>query len=164
EEWLESRDAQKERGLDAAAASRGVLGVSYGELGAAVARTWQLPDSIRSVMVGTAQTPEVAGEDDSRMQTFAIFANELAGIAEGASDPSDPEPLRRLLDRYRIDVNISERYAVALLKAGYDKLAEAADVFEINVAKSEYCQRLLDWFGVASTTFARRSSANAASA
>ena len=152
EEWEEINALREERDMPASAASRGVLGVSYGELGAAVARTWQMPDPILAVIRGTPQTGDAADEDDARMQHFALFANQLCGVADDAINARDPGALDSLLYAYRAHLRISPRYALALLRAGFKKLTEAADVFEIDVKRSAYCQRLLAWLDAAERT------------
>ncbi|MEO1034780.1 MAG: HDOD domain-containing protein [Pseudomonadota bacterium] len=152
EEYVEICELRERQGLDAAAASRGVLGVSYGELGAAVARTWQMPDAILAVIVGAPQSADVAEADDSRMQHFAVFANKLCSVTDGWADADDPLALNPLLHAYREHAKISERYALALLRAGYQKLVEAADVFEISVGESDYCKALLAWLDRAGRT------------
>ena len=164
EEWQEIQELREERGLGAAAASRGVLGVSFGELGSAVARTWQMPDALLAVIRGTPQTDDAQDEDDSRMQHFALFANQLTGVADDGTDPCDPSSLDFLLSAYRTHLRVSPRYALALLRAGYQKLVEAADVFEINPRSSAYCQRLLEWLDTAERTQAELAAAEAGDA
>ena len=152
EEWQEINVLRDERNLAVSAASRGVLGVSFGELGAAVARTWQMPDALLATILGQPQTDTAVDDDDSRMQHFALFANQLCGVADDAISALDPDALDSLLYAYRAHVRVSPRYALALLRAGYQKLAEAADVFEINVKTSDYCQRLIAWLAEAEQT------------
>ena len=60
---------RQEKGLDKSAASRGVLGVSYSELGAAVAKIWNLPDTIVGAIKGIGPgVVEVPGNDAEKLR------------------------------------------------------------------------------------------------
>ena len=65
EEFDGINDLQRSKDFDKSAAARGVLGVSYSDLGAAVAKAWNLPrsiiESIRGIPPGPLAEPECEG-------------------------------------------------------------------------------------------------------
>ncbi len=162
EEWQEINEARSANGLTRDAATRGVLGVSYGELGAAVARTWQMPDAILATISGIPQNTDAAPADDVRMQHFAIFANRLCGVGDGSYDPDDPACLDGLLSDYRAQAKMSSKFARALLRAGYSKLEESAAIFEVDVKRSVLCQQIVSWLNRADAAHAEPADAMSA--
>jgi serine/threonine protein kinase len=132
--------------LGKSAAARGVLGVSYAELGAAVAKTWNLPGSIieaiRGVPRGTVQKPGTTAE---HLRDIAVFANELCDLFD-RHETGDIDPaMRELLARFAASIAIEPEYCLKLVGAGLEKLKQFAPIFEINFATSSYCQSVQRW-------------------
>lgn len=142
----EMRTAQH---LSKTAASRSVLGVSYSELGAAVARSWNLPESIiaaiRGLPPGPVQTP--ANNDDAA-RDVAVFANELCDLFLSRSPEELKSEVHCLLKQYELSVGVDRDYCVQLVAGGFQKLLEFAPMFEISVEKSAFCQAVRSWLEV----------------
>lgn len=137
------REAER---LDKSAASRGVLGVSYADLGSAVAKSWGLPPSIVSVIQGLPPGPvRPAFGDDERMRDICVFANELCDLFHGQPVDGIRPRLLSLLDNYTPSIDLGEDYTVKLLAAGYEKLRAFAPVFEVNVSRSGYFGAVGTW-------------------
>ena len=87
DEYEDIVELQHREDLDKAAASRGILGVAYSEVGAAVAKTWNLPHSIteaiRGVPPGALSRPAT---DEEQMRDLAVFANELCDLFRHQSE------------------------------------------------------------------------------
>jgi len=132
--------------LDKAAAARGVLGVDYSELGAAVAKSWNLPGSIMDSIRGMPPGPVLEPENPSeRFRDIAVLANELADLFQFL-DTNDVEPaMEEVLMRFAPSVSLDLGYCVKLMAAGFDKLKQYAPIFEINVASSDYCSAVQMW-------------------
>lgn len=146
EEFEDISELRRGKNLDKAAAARGVLGVSYADLGAAVAKVWNLPgsitDAIRGVPPGPLVTP--ACEAD-RLRDFAVFANELCDLFLSCSSEQIQEQLLELLARFDASVSLRPDYCTRLIGAGFEKLKQYAPIFEINVASSRYCSSVQCW-------------------
>ena len=136
-------ELQQDKQMGKGAAARGVLGVDYAELGAAVAKTWNLPqsitDAIRGVPPGPIRLP--AGEDE-QLRNLAVFANELCDLIVG--DEGDAA-LQAHLDRFAPSVELDAEYLAKLIDAAFDKLKQYAPIFEISVASSNYCNAVQAW-------------------
>jgi len=143
------RALQEEKGLDKNAAARGVLGVSYAELGAAVAGVWNLPtpvvNAIRGMPPGAVRAPADA---EARERDIAVFANELCDcLAQPQAEAVDVE-IERLLERFAPSIQLDRDYAERLLVAAFDKLNTYAPIFEISTADSRFCRRVRAWLAL----------------
>ncbi len=146
DEYADIKALQEDKGLGKMAASRGVLGVSYAELGAAVAKTWNLPrsivDSVRGLPPGAVGKPK---DESAALRDIAVFANDLCELFQSrSSDEMRPEMLF-LLKQFEASIPLETEYCVKLVGAGYQKLKEYAPIFEINVESSDYCRAVHNW-------------------
>ncbi len=142
-EFEEINALRQNKGLDKAAASRGVLGVSYGELGAAVAKVWNLPETIVAAIKGVPPGIVAAPNNESeRLRGYAVFSNELCDLLHHYPTDSVQDALPALLTRFKAVVKLDEEYTDKLISAGYEKLKQFAPVFEIDVQSSDYCRSI----------------------
>lgn len=134
----------KQVGKDAAA--RGVLGVDFAELGAAVAKTWKLPHSITGAIRGVPPGPIglPAGEDE-QLRNLAVFANTLCELIVGTDRETADAAIQAHLERFAPSVELDTEYLAKLIDAAFDKLKQYAPIFEISVASSAYCKAVQGW-------------------
>jgi serine/threonine protein kinase len=146
EEYEDINETQRKKGIDKAAAARGVLGVSYSELGAAVAKAWNLPrpiiESIRGVPPGPLAPPE---SETEKLRDFSVFANELCDLFQRCEPDEVQSAMRELLVRYEPSFALEPDYCEKLVTACFEKLKQFAPIFEINVASSRYCRPVQSW-------------------
>lgn len=146
EDYADISELQRSKGVDKAAAARGVLGVSYADLGAAVAKTWNLPrpiiESIRGVAPGPLAKPE---SEDERLRDFAVFANELCDLFQHCDQDEVHDAMLELLARFQPSFTLKPTYCEQLINACFEKLKQFAPIFEINVASSSFCQPVQSW-------------------
>lgn len=132
--------------LGKVAASRGVLGVSYAELGAAVAQTWNFPssivDAIRGIPTGSVVEP---ADETEKLRDIAVFANELCDLFLHCEPHAIEGAMNALLIKFEASVEMDPKYCQRLVNAGFEKLKQHAPIFEINVASSNYCQSVQSW-------------------
>ncbi len=146
DEFDDINELQRSKDLNKFAAARGVLGVGYPELGAAIAQTWNLPrsitDSIRGLPPGPIHKPADEGE---QLRDIAVFANELCDLFQN-HELDDVEPaMQALLARFSSSVELKPEYCAKLINAGFEKLKQFAPTFEIDIASSNYCQLVQSW-------------------
>ncbi|UCH47785.1 MAG: HDOD domain-containing protein [Betaproteobacteria bacterium] len=138
------------KGLDKAAASRGVLGVSYCELGVAVAQVWNLPETIVAAIKGVG--PGVVEEptnDAEKLRGYAVFANELCDLFQNHPTSDVAEAMSALTKRFAAVVTLDDEYTFKLLNAAYEKLNEFSRIFEIDMRASNYCRSIEQWLNYA---------------
>lgn len=146
DDYADVMELRKDQGLDKSAASRGVLGVSFQELGAAVANTWHLPaaivDAIRGLPPGPVTSP---GNDADRLRDIAVFSNELSDLFLQYKTDDLPAAFDNLLARFSPSVQLEHNYCIQLVQAAIEKMKQYAPIFEINFATSRYCQSVQAW-------------------
>ncbi|MDH3417732.1 MAG: HDOD domain-containing protein, partial [Gammaproteobacteria bacterium] len=146
EEFEDINELQRTKDLDKPAAARGVLGVSYSDLGAAVAKAWNLPhpiiESIRGVPPGPLAPPEC---ETDRLRDFAVFANELCDLFQRCEPDEIQGAMHQLLTRFEPSFSLEQEYCEKLISAGFEKLKQYAPIFEIDVLSSSYCQPVQSW-------------------
>lgn len=149
DEYEDIVELQSGEGLDKSAAARGVLGVGYAEIGAAVAKTWNLPrpiiEAIRGVPPGALAMPQ---SDAERMRDIAVFANELCDLFQRYEDNEIEFAVHDLLARFKPSVSLEFSFCQKLIAAVFEKLKQFAPIFEINVATNNYCQAVQSWVEV----------------
>ena len=140
---------QERENLDKAAAARGVLGVGYSEVGAAVAKSWNLPNSIieaiRGVPPGALAQPVT---DEEKLRDLAVFSNELCDLFQHHERDDIDEALLKLLVRFTPSVILDPAFCRKLVTAVFEKLKQFAPIFEINVATNNYCRGVQAWVDV----------------
>ena len=139
-------ELQRSKGLNKIAAARGVLGVGYAELGAAIAKSWNLPSSIIDSIRGLPPGPiQKAVDEREQLRDIAVFANELCDLFQN-HELDDVEPaMQALLAQFSSSVALEPEYCAKLVNSGFEKLKQFAPVFEINIASSSYCQSVQSW-------------------
>jgi serine/threonine protein kinase len=153
EEFDSIIDLQRSKGLDRAAAARGVLGVSYSDLGAAVAKTWNLPRSIIESIRGIPPGPLAAPDGDpERLRDIAVFSNELCDLFQRYERDEIQHAMLELLTHFKPSVSLQPHYCQRLINAGFEKLKEYAPIFEINVSSSRYCRSVQSWLDAQTET------------
>ena len=146
DEFEDIVDLQRRKGLDKAAAARGVLGVGYAEIGAAVAKTWNLPGSIIDAIRGVP--PGVLGEpasDNEKIRDIAVFANELCDLFQNHACDEIDGALSDLLARFNKSVKLEQVFCPKLIGAVIEKMKRFAPIFEINIATNNYCRAVNGW-------------------
>ena len=146
DEFEDITDLQLREGLDKSAAARGVLGVGYAEVGAAVAKTWNLPrsiiEAIRGVPPGALAIPQ---SGDEKIRDMAVFANELCDLFEHNKCEEIDQALDELLTRFEQSIQLEAAFCQKLIASVFEKLKQYAPVFEINVATNAYCRAVHAW-------------------
>ena len=132
--------------LDKTAASRGVLGVSYADLGAAVAKNWNLPagivHSIRGLPPGALVAPE---NDRERLRDFSVFATELCDLVQDQDAEDVERAMRELLGRFENSISLDPEMCERVVAAVFEKLVQFAPIFEIDVRSNGFCRAVQAW-------------------
>ncbi len=97
-----------------------VLGMTFSDIGIAIAKQWNFPNTITSGMLKIdPSSPGDLKENDVKLRCIANFANEATGIL-GSGQGLDEEKTKDLLKRYR--------NALAVTSKQFDHMAKGAKV------------------------------------
>ncbi len=135
--------AMSERGLSESVAARGVLGISYAELGAAVGDTWGFPpELVRCIRGIEADADGGARAEDDPLRDRAVYANALAALADEAGPGAGLAALDTLQRSFAERIPFATGDALTLLEHARVKLVEFAGALGIDLASNRLLERL----------------------
>jgi HD-like signal output (HDOD) protein len=143
DESLEVARRMQQSDIGEEAASKAVLGASYSEIGAAVARSWNLPPGIIAAMRPLEDelpaTPENAQE---RLRLVAALAEAVSDAACAGSGAQRDRLLAAIARRFNAAIPVEEKNLVATAKESVQQLLDDAAHLLGDSRKSRFCQSL----------------------
>lgn len=137
-----------EQGESEAQAAIKVLGISYSDLGTAVARSWNFPPRLLAGMRKLPAGKVGAAVGDMDYLTVTInLANELCEIASSSTPQTKHESLVRLSKRYEGATRVSERELSAAIDVGVSELGQRSVMMGVGIGKSPLLNRVRKWCG-----------------
>ena len=102
-----------------AAASKSVLGISFEELGIAVAEKWNFPDKIVNSMkrLSGKELQGRKGKNNNALQGLSNFSNELCYIINDTEEIKREASLSALLKNYKKHISLSEKQLSGVIDA-----------------------------------------------
>jgi HD-like signal output (HDOD) protein len=137
-----------EQGESEAQAAIKVLGISYSDLGTAVARSWNFPPRLLAGMrkLPAGKVGAAVGDMDYLMVTINL-ANELCEIASSSTPQTKHESLVKLSKRYEGATRVSERELSAAIDVGVNELGQRSVMMGVGIGKSPLLNRVRKWCG-----------------
>jgi serine/threonine protein kinase len=153
EEALQIRQRLGGRDATAAernAAARRVLGLSFDELGAGVAKAWGLPDGLqRALRVPEGDVPakpvdrrEAGGAE--RLRWVGRSANAMADALLEADGEAQARALAEVAERHAPALGLSAKDLVAAVQSSRTRLTQLASAMGLQVAAGAPARRLLE--------------------
>ncbi|MCC6534932.1 MAG: HDOD domain-containing protein [Burkholderiales bacterium] len=143
DESVEIARRMQQANVTEAEASKAVLGVTYDEIGIAVARSWNLPPTIVASMQPApderANKPTAPAE---RLHLTACMADALAQAACAGSPAERDRQLARIAGHYRNAVDLDERQLGSIAAEAVNELLDDAASLLGDSTKSKLCQGL----------------------
>jgi HD-like signal output (HDOD) protein len=133
-----------EEGMPEARAVRSVCGVSYEDLGVAVARQWNFPSRICESMqpASKAELPDKPSPP-SRLRMITDLTRTLCGTVNAGRPPMDHAELERLLERYRPHLTVPPHQVKHLIADSLDNVHRHARALSLNTSQSDFLDRLV---------------------
>src|SRR6201999_4444481 len=119
-----------QEGISPSVAAKRVLGISFQELGAAIAKSWQLPEHVQNAMSATALPDGPLARAEDRLNALSAFSNELCDIVTREAADTRDLAMRMLLTKHKhligmdgealakileqVEGSLTERYAALL--------------------------------------------------
>jgi len=123
-------------------AERRVLGMTFQEMGIAVAEQWNFPATITRGMVKVdPAAPGDLKDTDVKLRLIANFSNEATRII-GESDDGGERQLKQLLKRFRCGLAISERRFSGMLDEARQEFIELSGSLTAKTANDPFMRRL----------------------
>jgi eukaryotic-like serine/threonine-protein kinase len=134
------------QGAQERAASRTVLGVSYSELGYAIAREWSFPDMILYSMADhEMRLSPPSGDHAETLRCLSVFSNALTRLPGGETAVTDNTELQELLSTIAEFLPMQPDHAAATLSAALEKFGQFASVLDVRVQDSAFLTAATAW-------------------
>ncbi|MDO8208566.1 MAG: protein kinase [Gallionella sp.] len=146
----ESQDISRliEQGESEVQAAIKVLGITYSELGLAVARSWNFPPRLLAGMrkLSAGRVGPSVGDMDYLTVTINL-AHELCEIAASTTVQNKHQSLVNLTKRYAGATRITERELSSAIEVGMTELGQRSVILNISTGKSPLLARVRKWCG-----------------
>jgi HD-like signal output (HDOD) protein len=133
--------AQKECSEDLAA--RQVLGISYEEMGIAIARQWGFPPLIvgtmRRLPTGPVKKPT---QQEDRLRVLSGFANELCEVIAQATPEAREKELKKTMARFSEAVAIDQKEIHQTVQRAVEEVADFARVIHLNLQQTNFGKQM----------------------
>ena len=146
EESAEIRRVLLQRNCAEDAAAQQVLGISFADLGMAIAQTWGFPrqivNSMRRLPAGSVRRP--LGSED-RLRVLAALSNELCGVIAESSGEQQPKELRRIAGRFADAIALDEKELRQAVDRSLAQLVDFARNIRLNLQQTRFGRQLKAW-------------------
>src|SRR5450830_231240 len=125
-----------------------VLGVSYQDIGNAVAKKWCFPERlIQGMKKYSPQKYKTTQSELERLSASASLANELCMMALTSVKKDRDSVLAELAEKYKESTQLNSEALSKALKGGLDEIEQCAHILNISLAKSPVLQTISLWTG-----------------
>ncbi|MFA6310567.1 MAG: HDOD domain-containing protein [Sterolibacterium sp.] len=147
EESLEVRKLMQQKNLTSDAAAARILGLSFEELGVAIAKTWGFPPGMVNSMRRLPAKVRKPSTHDEMLQVVAGFSHELCEVVSGAGPDDYRQAAKNVADRFKGSLELSEKQVKGLLETSLEEVGKIAAVLHINLKQSPLARRVKDLAG-----------------
>ncbi len=133
--------AQKSCNEDVAA--RQVLGISFEDMGVAIARQWGFPSliisSMRRLPPGTVRKPT---QQDERLRVLSGFSNELCEVIAQATPEARDRELKKAMARFAESVAIGQKELQQTVQRAIEEVADFARIIHLNLQQTSFGKQM----------------------
>ena len=133
--------AQRQCSEDLAASQ--VLGISFEDMGVAIARQWGFPALIVGTMrrLPTGPVRKPAHQED-RLRVLSGFANELCEVIAQATPEARERELKKTLSRFADAVAIGQQELHQTVQRAVEEVADFARVIHLNLQQTQFGKQM----------------------
>ncbi|MCX7174975.1 MAG: HDOD domain-containing protein [Proteobacteria bacterium] len=151
EESIEVQKLMQQKKLSSEIASSRVLGLSFEELGVAIAKAWGFPSGMVNSMRRLPAKVRKPATHDDMLQVVAGFSHELCEIVSGAGPDDYRQAAKDLTERFSASLQLSEKQVKGLLETSLKEVSQIAGVLQINLKQSPLARRVKELAGTSAT-------------
>jgi hypothetical protein len=130
-------------GMPEAKAVKSVCGVSYPQLGIAVARLWNFPLKISETMQPLSKKDlQDPTSPPDRLRTLTSLVKDVCKAVQDGSLETGGKQLRTIVKAYTPHLSVTTRQLNALVRESLDNVVRHAQALNLNVADSTFLDRL----------------------
>lgn len=165
EEMEEIQNQVQHAGADEDKAAIKVLGVSYEEMGVAVAHAWNFPEKIIHSMqkLDPERVRRPASEED-KLQVLANLSHDLCRIARATPPAEKGKRLLALSQRYAPALSLPDSQATGLVEDALKELLKESGLLNFDLKESDFYAKVSAWAMLAGLSQGKGSAAAAPAA
>jgi eukaryotic-like serine/threonine-protein kinase len=143
EESDEIRRTIAQRGCSEDQAAQLVLGISFEDLGIAIARQWGLPllivGSMRRLPPGHVRKP---GTTEERLRMLSDFAGALCDAIGQGEQEAGKKQMQQVLGRFNEALPLKEQDVVQTVKRAVEEISDFARIIHLNVKQTSFGRQM----------------------
>lgn len=137
---------QQQSEIDEVRASTQVLGVSYEELGMAIARTWHFPEKIvYSMRHLTDEKVRRPVTEEEKLRLISSLSSDMCAIVRNTPAAQKNEKLKALIRRYGDSIGVSERHVTTVVEESVKELMKESSILNFDVKQSQFFAKASGW-------------------
>jgi len=152
EESVEVQKLMQQQHLTSEVASSRILGLSFEELGTAIAKTWGFPPGMVNSMRRLPAKVRKPATHDDMLQVIAGFSHELCEIVSGSGPDDYRQATSDLTDRFKSSLQLTEKQVKGLLETSLKEVTQVAATLHINLKQSPLARRAKELAGTTGAT------------
>ncbi|MBT8339072.1 MAG: HDOD domain-containing protein, partial [Desulfatitalea sp.] len=124
-------------------AVRAVCGVTYDELGAAVARQWNFPSQLcENIMPLTKEALRDKRHPPNPLRALTSFVKELGGTLQDGTIESDHKCFEHLVEKYQPLLHLTKGQLSGLIKDSVEQVRRHAQALNYNLSQCDFLRQL----------------------
>lgn len=143
DESEEIRRISEQKACSEEAASLQVLGISFEDMGIAVARQWGFPPllvgSMRSLPAGRVKK---AATPEDRLRVLSGMANELCTVIAQATPEARERELKKTMARFSDAVALDQREVQQTVQRAVEEVADFARIVQLNLQQTTFGKQM----------------------
>jgi len=143
EESDEVRRVMAQKNCTEDKASLQVLGISYEDMGIAIARQWGFPPlivgTLRRLPEGPLKKP-VTQED--RLRVLSSMSNELCAVIAQATPEARDREMKKLMARFASAVSLDQREIEQTVRRAVEEVADFARIIHLNLGQTTFGKQM----------------------
>jgi HD-like signal output (HDOD) protein len=143
EEYGEIKSQMLHKGIDEGKAAYSILGISYNELGMAVSRSWNFPDTIvRSMETPPPGIIEPPKTEHEILRNLTSYSNELCEVVLNAQDDDWETAFSEMSNRYKKSIPLPVKQMETLLEAAAAKIDIFSEIVRLDRKSSTLINKI----------------------
>ncbi|UCV21411.1 serine/threonine protein kinase [Ferribacterium limneticum] len=124
-------------------AAKQVLGISFEEIGVAIAKLWGFPPLIVSSMRRLPAGPvKKAVDQEDRLRTLSGFSNELCDVIALATPEARDRELKKTMTRFADAVALGQNDVMQTVQRAVEEVADFARIIHLNLQQTTFGKQM----------------------
>jgi HD-like signal output (HDOD) protein len=143
----EIKEAAKERGISENLAAHTVLGISYEDIGATMAKEWNFPAKITQSIHNLRGSEITQNPSDvEKMSSISTFSNEIVNIISGDMSKKDKDAkIGALMKSFKTHFGKVESKIEGIISSSLDELKDYSKLLNFDMENTSFSSNVYSW-------------------